>query len=379
MFSLDTLQRLVEFPSFEEGGMRTCAEFLSTELSRLGFSVTVDKLCNVYGSKQFARGDGSFLINTHFDTVAPSANWRRNPLRLSIEGDRLYALGAADSKGGIAATLHALRDLDECRFKKLEVLFSNYEDNAAVLDGKRWLGTPYFLAHNRLESKTGINVEGTVQGDRFMVSLGCGGRVAFDVTVLGKEAHTAEPSWRTLGHNAIYDMVKVIETLRTMPAAKMTIDDYSAYTELNVSLIQGGTAINIVPGKCKIQCERRVLPNEDWDEVKKQVDNCLRTVRDVEFNVYFYEPQRSYLLSRADPLVGLAVASIQQTLGYTPKFKVDSGRTDSGYFDQLAGIKTFIMGPGEGTAVEHKPDEFVSAKRVEEFSQIMQYMLMKTA
>jgi len=378
MSVIDILQKLVEFPSYEEDGMRKCAQFLSNELSRVGFTVAVDDLSNVYGTRQFAHGNGAFLINTHFDTVSPSTNWTRNPLQVSVEGDRLYGLGTADSKGGIAATLHALRDLDQCRFKKLDVLFSNYEDNATVFDGKRWLGTPYFLAHNRLEAKNGINIEGTVQGDRFMVSLGCGGRVGFDVTVIGREAHTAEPSWRTLGHNAIYDMIKVIETLRKMPAAKMTIDDYDAYTELNVSLIQGGKAINIVPGECKIECERRVLPNEDWNIVKSQVENYLRTVRDVEFKVYFYEPQRSYLLDRADPLVDLALESIQRTLGYTPKFRVDSGRTDSGYFDQLAGIKTFIVGPGEGPTVEHKPDEYVSAKRVDEFSRIMRYMLRKS-
>jgi len=378
MSVIDILQKLVEFPSYEEDGMRKCAQFLSNELSRVGFTVAVDDLSNVYGTRQFAHGNGAFLINTHFDTVSPSTNWTRNPLQVSVEGDRLYGLGTADSKGGIAATLHALRDLDQCRFKKLDVLFSNYEDNATVFDGKRWLGTPYFLAHNRLEAKNGINIEGTVQGDRFMVSLGCGGRVGFDVTVIGREAHTAEPSWRTLGHNAIYDMIKVIETLRKMPAAKMTIDDYDAYTELNVSLIQGGKAINIVPGECKIECERRVLPNEDWSIVKSQVENYLRTVRDVEFKVYFYEPQRSYLLDRADPLVDLALESIQRTLGYTPKFRVDSGRTDSGYFDQLAGIKTFIVGPGEGPTVEHKPDEYVSAKRVDEFSRIMRYMLTKS-
>ena len=378
MSVIDILQKLVEFPSYEEDGMRKCAQFLSNELSRVGFTVAVDDLSNVYGTRQFAHGNGAFLINTHLDTVSPSTNWTRNPLQVSVEGDRLYGLGTADSKGGIAATLHALRDLDQCRFKKLDVLFSNYEDNATVFDGKRWLGTPYFLAHNRLEAKNGINIEGTVQGDRFMVSLGCGGRVGFDVTVIGREAHTAEPSWRTLGHNAIYDMIKVIETLRKMPAAKMTIDDYDAYTELNVSLIQGGKAINIVPGECKIECERRVLPNEDWSIVKSQVENYLRTVRDVEFKVYFYEPQRSYLLDRADPLVDLALESIQRTLGYTPKFRVDSGRTDSGYFDQLAGIKTFIVGPGEGPTVEHKPDEYVSAKRVDEFSRIMRYMLTKS-
>jgi acetylornithine deacetylase/succinyl-diaminopimelate desuccinylase-like protein len=210
-----------------------------------------------------------------------------------------------------------------------------------------------------------------------MVSLGCGGRVAFDVTVIGKEAHTAEPSWRTLGRNAIYDMIKVIEALRKTPAAKMTIDEYDAYTELNVSLIHGGTAINVVPGECKIECERRVLPNEDWDEVKKTVENILRTLRDVEFKVYFHEPQRSYLLDRADPLVALAASSVRRTLGYTPKFRADSGRTDSNYLDQLAGIKTFIMGPGEGITVEHKPDEYVSAKRTEEFSRIVRSMLSK--
>ena len=379
MSALDILQKLVEFPTYESDGMRACAEFLSNELTRLGFRVKVDKLSNVYGSRDFVHGDGAFLLNTHFDTVPQSKRWTRNALQVSVEGDRIYGLGTADSKGGIAAIIHALTDLDECRFKKLEVLFSNYEDNTAVLDEKRWLGTPYFLAHNRLEARTGINAEGTVQDNRFMVSLGCGGRVAFDVTVIGKEAHTAEPSWRTLGRNAIYDMMKVIEALRKMPGAKMTIDDYSTRTELNVSVIQGGTAINIVPGECKIECERRVLPNEDWDEVKKMVENILRTLRDVEFKVFFYEPQRSYLLDRADPLVGLAVASVQQTLGYSPKFRVDSGRTDSNYLDQLAGVKTFIMGPGEGFAVEHKPDEYVSAKRIEEFSRMMRSMLSTTA
>jgi acetylornithine deacetylase/succinyl-diaminopimelate desuccinylase-like protein len=377
MSALDILQKLIEFPTYEPDGMRKCAEFLSNELSRVGFNVTVDKLSNVYGLREFASGDGAFLINTHFDTVPQSTKWTRNALRVSVEGDRIYGLGTADSKGGIASILCALKDLDNCKFKKLEILFSNYEDNAGTLDGRRWLGTPYFLANNRLESKTGINAQGTVQGDRFMVSLGCGGRVAFDITVIGKEAHTAEPSWRTLGRNAIYDMIKVIEALRKMQGGKMTIDDYTTRTELNVSVIHGGTAINVVPGECKIECERRVLPNENWDEVKRMTESILRTLRDVEFKVFFYDPQRPCLVDRTDPIVALAVAGVQQTLGYTPKFRVDSGRTDSNYLDDLAGIKTFMMGPGEGTAVEHKPDEYVSAKRIDEFSRIMRCILSK--
>jgi acetylornithine deacetylase/succinyl-diaminopimelate desuccinylase-like protein len=376
--TLDVLQKLVEFPTYESNGMSGCADFLRNELEHVGFNASVDTLSNVYASREFARGEGAFLINTHFDTIPPSTKWSRNPLQVTVESDHLYGLGTSDSKGGIAAILCALRDLNESRFKKLEVLFTNYEDNVALLDGKRWSGARYFLTHNRLESRVGINAEGTIQGDRFMVSLGCGGRVAFDVTVMGKEAHTAEPSWRTLGRNAIYDMMKVIDSLRKMPGGKMAIDDYTVHTELNVSVIHGGTALNIVPGECKIECERRFLPNENWDEVKMMVEKVLGTLRDVEYKVHFYEPQRAYLLDRTNPVVALAVESVQRTLGYTPRLRIDAGRTDSNQLDELAGIKTFIMGPGEGPMTEHKPDEYASARRIDEFYRIMRSMLSKS-
>ena len=191
--------------------MRSCAEFLAGELEHLGFSSKLDKLNSVYAEKTFEDGEGTFLINTHFDTVSSSQRWVRDPLRASLEGGRLYGLGTADAKGGIAATLYAMARMKNCRFRKLEVLFSNYEDNSITIEGETWLGTPYFLVHNPLKADGGINVEGTVKGDKFMVSLGCGGRVGFTVTTLGREAHSSDPR---LGRNAIYDMVKVIEALR---------------------------------------------------------------------------------------------------------------------------------------------------------------------
>jgi len=364
-------RKLTEFPTFEEHGMRTCAEFLSAELTDLGFSARLDALNNVFAEKTFNDNRKTFLINTHFDTVPPSSKWTKNPLQASLEGDRLYDLGTSDAKGGIAGTLYALARLDNCRFGKLQVLFSNYEDNSTRLDGETWLGTPYFLEHNHLEASMGINVEGTVKDGKFMISLGCGGRVGFEVTTLGKQAHSSDPR---LGRNAIYDMVKVIEALRRLPPARTTLDDYEAYTELNVSMIEGGIAINIIPADCKIACERRVLPNEDWDEVKKQVDNALSTITGINFRVEFYKPQRSYLLEKAHSVVTLTKQSVLQTMGYDPKLKVDSGRTDSIYFDQMAGIKTVIFGPGEEA---HIPDEYINVARLDEFSRVLHCMLSR--
>jgi acetylornithine deacetylase/succinyl-diaminopimelate desuccinylase-like protein len=365
------LEKLVEFPSYEESGMHRCAELLSEELTKLGYGVSIDRLHNVFGERTFDHGEGAFLINAHFDTVPSTSKWVRDPLHASLEGDRLYGLGTSDDKGSVAAILHVLAKLQDSRFRKLEVLFSNYEDNNTVLDGKTWLGTPYFLEHHKLESKSGINVEGTVHDDRFMVSIGCGGRVGFDVTTIGKQAHSSDPR---LGRNAIYDMMKVIEALRKLPPARMIIDGYEAYTELNVSTIQGGIALNIVPGDCTIACERRVLPNEDWDDVKKAVDLALASAKNVNLKVQFRAPQKSYLLERSHPAVTLAIESAQRTLGYAPRFKVESGRTDSIYFDQMAGIKTVIFGPGE---TAHIPDEYINVTRLEEFSNVLHDMLSK--
>jgi acetylornithine deacetylase/succinyl-diaminopimelate desuccinylase-like protein len=365
---VETLSRLVSFPTYEAAGMSSCAAFLSSELSRLGFRVEVDKLWNVFGEQEFAGREGSLLLNSHFDTVPSTPRWTKNPLQASLEGDRLYGLGASDDKASIAATLHALAVLRECRFSKLEVLFSNYEDNSTTLDGETWLGTPYFLAHHKLQSMFGVNIEGTVENDRFMVSIGCGGRVGFTITTLGKEAHSSDPR---RGRNAIYDMVRVIEVLRQLPPARMQLDGYEAYTELNVSKIHGGIAVNVVPGECEITCERRVLPNESWDDVKKLVDETLADVKNVNWKISYMKPQRSYSIARDHRAVSLAKESIEQSLGYTPKLKVESGRTDSTYFDEV-GIKTVIFGPGE---VAHIADEYVNLIRVEEFSRALNHIL----
>jgi len=106
--SAEILQRLTNYPTYEESGMQACSEFLSDKLDRLEFRVSVDKLNNVYAEKTFDRGQGTFLINSHFDTVPPNPRWVRDPLHALLEGDRLYGLGTSDDKGSVASILYAL-------------------------------------------------------------------------------------------------------------------------------------------------------------------------------------------------------------------------------------------------------------------------------
>ena len=80
MKPVEILKQLIEFPTYQttldkvEEGMKDCARFLSDELEGLGFRVKVDDLCNVTGERRFGGGN-VFLMNTHFDTVAPSGDW----------------------------------------------------------------------------------------------------------------------------------------------------------------------------------------------------------------------------------------------------------------------------------------------------------------
>ncbi|MFX1598906.1 MAG: M20/M25/M40 family metallo-hydrolase, partial [Promethearchaeota archaeon] len=185
------LKELVRLPTFQvesdkiAEGMKECSGFLSKHLEDLGFKVAVDELYSVTAERTFD-GKGTFLVNTHFDTVPPPHEWK-DALTPKIEGKRLYAVGSSDAKGGIASTLSALYELEDCRFEKLIIQFVNYEDNSVEYQGERRLGMPYFLSkHPDFRADYGMNIEPTVEDERFSISVGCTGRVRFGIKTIGK-------------------------------------------------------------------------------------------------------------------------------------------------------------------------------------------------
>ncbi len=377
MTALEVLKQLIKFPTYQVSvdkvaeGMKECTSFLSDSLKALGFSVKVDDLFNVTAERMFD-GEKSFLINTHFDTVAPSNQWT-DALTPKLEENRLYGLGSSDAKGGIAATLSALSSLDNCKFGKLIVQFMNYEDNSIEYKGKRWLGMPYFLSNNRgFRADYGINVEPTVVDDKWTVSLGCTGRVSFTVTTLGREAHSSTPH---LGRNAIYDMAKVIDDIRRIPPGRFKIDGFEGEMPINVAIIEGGRAINIVPEQCKITCERRIFPNEDPERIIETIRSRLEKLDDIKVKCDFRpDIQPPYLVNENEEIVSLVVDSSFRKLGCRPRLRIGLGRTDSMYLYHMAGIKTAIIGPGNKG---HVTGEYINIDRLNEFTGILGNILKK--
>jgi acetylornithine deacetylase/succinyl-diaminopimelate desuccinylase-like protein len=351
--------------------MKDCAHYLSDQLEALGFTVKVDDLFNVTAERAFG-GKKSFLMNTHFDTVSPSSQWA-DALTPRLKGKELIGLGASDAKGGIAATLSALSRVDDSRFAKLIVQFMNYEDNGIQLGGKRQLGMPYFLSNNpSFKADYGVNIEPTVRDDKWTVSLGCTGRVSFTVTTIGKEAHSSNPSQ---GKNAIYDMARVINALRRIPPGKFKMEGFEGEMPVNVALIEGGRALNIVPGECKITCERRIFPNEKPKRVIRNIQTTLGILKGVKAKCEFSpNVQQPYIVDKDHEAVKLAVDSVKRTVGYSPQLRIGLGRTDSMYLYHMAGIKTVIIGPGH---TGHVIGENISVDRLNEFAAILENMLRR--
>ncbi len=379
MKPVEILKRLIEFPTFQtsldrvEEGMKDCARYLSDQLVALGFKVRVDDLFNVTGERAFG-GKKVFLMNTHFDTVAPAKEWP-DALEPKLKGKELIGLGSSDAKGGIAAALSALSGVDNSRFARLIVQFVNYEDNGITFEGKRQLGMPYFLGKNpKFRADYGINIEPTVRDDRHTVSLGCTGRVSFTVTTVGREAHSSTP---LKGRNAIYDMTRVINALRRVPAGRFKMDGFSGVMPINVALIEGGRALNIVPGDCKITCERRVFPNENPDRIIGSIRRAVEGVKGVDARVEFSgNVQPAYIVEKSHEAVKLAVDSAKQTVGYKPVLRIGLGRTDSMYLFHVAGVKTVIMGPGH---TGHVIGENINTDRLNEFVGILGNMVKPEA
>lgn len=378
MNPVEILKQLIEFPTYQvspdkvEEGMKNCASFLSANLENLGFTVKIDELFNVTAEKSYG-GEKSFLINTHYDTVPPSSDWK-DALTPRMKDNRLFGLGSSDAKGGIAATLAALSRLDKCRFSRLVVQFVNYEDNVINYHGKRWLGAPYFLSNNpNFKVDYGLNVEPTVVNDKWAVSIGCTGRVSFTIRTVGKEAHSSTPH---LGKNAIYDMFNVIEAIRRISPGKFKLDGFEAEMPINVAMIEGGRAINIVPGECKITCERRIFPGESPQEITETVMSTLQDLKQVKTECDFNPNiQLPYMINKSEEAVSLVLDSFCETLGLKPDLRIELGRTDSIYLYHVGGIKTIIAGPGH---MGHAPGENINTDRLLEFTEVLLAMLQET-
>ncbi|HYX40867.1 MAG TPA: acetylornithine deacetylase, partial [Pyrinomonadaceae bacterium] len=211
----------------------------------------------------------------HTDTVPFDPTWAE-ALTLTERDGRLYGRGACDTKAFIAAALAAIEQFDLAQLKRPLALVCTADEEIGCLGAKRLADARAFTARYSIVGEP-TSLQPMRAGKGYCLA---------EVTVGGREGHSAYPA---LGASAIFRAARLIARIEAV-AEQLKAEQRAAfdppYTTINVGLIDGGTAKNIIAGACRFTLEWRPVPGQAAtravDLIKGEVEN-LRA-QDAEFD-----------------------------------------------------------------------------------------------
>jgi acetylornithine deacetylase len=298
--------------------------------------------------------DSVLLFEAHMDTV--SLGSMPNPLEPVCVDGRLYGRGACDTKGSLAAMMYAMA---ECA-KHPERLQSDLVLCAAVDEEHAYRGVLKFLERD-------MTVSAAVVGEPtdLHIVVAHKGCVRFAVTTHGKAAHSSVPHE---GENAIVAMADVVAYLakEIAPRLEHKIDARCGAATLSIGTIHGGKQINIVPERCTIEVDRRIIPGETPERVLEQMQAELTgwcRERGIRCTI---EPLLLdwALNTPVDDTLVLAAGETAARLGLSPEPRGETYGSDASKLQGLKGIPSIVFGPGS-IAQAHSAEEWVAVADVE--------------
>jgi succinyl-diaminopimelate desuccinylase len=276
------------------------------------------------------------IFHGHLDVV-PGRPEQFTP---RIEGDRLIGRGAYDMKGGLAAMMCALKDIDEQDAVKVRLICVPDEESEDLDERstdaivQRGLGGSFAITGEPTNLHIGVQAKGVL---------------VMRIVVHGRAAHSSTP-W--LGDNAVLKAVDVFRAIETLPFSRESSEMFDR-PSINLGRIQGGDALNKVPDRCEMAVDIRYLPGQDPGEILAQV----RAIPGTDVMRTFIHPPVT--VSAADPYVR-ALRDAVSRAGTADSETLSVGRdgaSDAVSFIE-AGIPAVEFGPvGSG---HHGPEEWVS-------------------
>ena len=335
------------------------ADVIYRELQRLGFQpemhgVSVQRpnvLCQLRGSGSL---DKTLILNVHMDTVKPS-NYTRDPREAHIEQGRLYGIGAADAKAQIAAFIYALHAL-----RKAGLTLAGNVTLAFVVDEEAGAcssyGTQYLLEQGLLYGDAAII--GEPGNDK--ISIGHRGLYRFRIQTRGEAVHTGMKAWEqaTKGHNAILDMAQIISVLATCRLPEVHSAAFPKRKSILTfpTLIQGGSAINIVPDSCEAYGDVRLLPGISAGEVRRILETQLAQCTNVTYQLDDVASVPAVETDLDSEIVQSLAEAAEVVTGTHPPLG-GSGPACDGWMFITRGIPT-VCGYGVAYGGVHEPDEW---------------------
>ena len=319
------------------------------------------------------KGKPRLIFYGHIDVV-PAEGW--DAFKPRVENGKVYGRGAADTKGSIVALLLAMESLKGKRLDfDVSVMLTTDEEysQASQLQYLRQYLEPvsgaYFF---NLDSSFGY------------VSIAGLGALQLDIKVTGKSVHSGLSH---LGENAIEKASPLIQALLDLKhKVEQRKSDVHTHPDtkldrmegrLNINMIKGGIKTNIVPDECLISVDRRLIPEENLEDPRKEFLDTLASVRGVTWQVERVSSIPTVPPAN-HPVIDQLARTIADTIGEGNKFG-EMGSGDLSHIVATWGCKAFGLGVIRPECNIHGKEEFAYLKDIEDVAKILARFLSPQA
>ncbi|MDF2097086.1 acetylornithine deacetylase [Aquibaculum arenosum] len=361
----EMIARLIAFPTVSSRSNLDLIDWVEERLTGLG--ARCRRTANAEGTKAnlFASIGpdipGGIVLSGHSDVVpVEGQTWSSDPFTLTERDGRLYGRGTADMKSFLAIALALAPEFAARPLRRPIHLAFSYDEEVGCLGVGRLIED--MTANLPLPDLAII-------GEPTDMRLVTGHKAihAFRTSITGRPAHSSQPH---RGAGAIFAAGRMIEKLWQLGQEKRQETDprfEPPWTTVQVGTIEGGTALNILPGACSFVWEYRSLPSEDATDIHRRMEAFAQ--EEVLPALREFAPEADIVtepIAAVPPLrperEGAAEALVRRLTGANESRMV-AFTTEGGLFQQ-AGLSTVVCGPGSIDQA-HQPDEFIELSQVE--------------
>jgi acetylornithine deacetylase len=369
----ETLAQLVGIDSVSSRSNAEIVDYLEARCSSLQFvtkrfpytdehGIEKINLVALSGTEFSGIPDVELALVGHTDTVPYDPNWPE-ATNLTEQDGKLYGRGSCDTKGFIAAALTAVESIDRSQLRKPLALIFTADEEVGLLGAKR------------LAEAKAIRPRYSIVGEPTSlkpIRAGKGYSLA-EVVVKGREAHSAYPA---LGASAIFRAARLVTRL------ELIADDLKQqlhpafdppFTTLNIGLIRGGSAKNVLAGECRFTLEWRPIPTQPSSQVVNLVKAAIadeqRDDPDFECEFYVTRADFGFEIPPDSPLIALMEEATGIEAG-TVAFGTEAAQM------MVLGSESVVIGPGD-IREAHRTGEFVPVDELERCSQVLKMAITR--
>jgi len=295
-----------------------------------------------------------FLMG-HVDVVPGAASL----FKLKKQDGKYYGRGVLDMKGGVAAFLGAVRDLAQAgqlRDYNFGVIIVSDEELGGY-DGAAKLADEGYL------SKIIVLPDG---GSNWDIERFAKGIWHLTVEARGKSAHGSRP-WE--GENAIDTIIAAIHDIRALFPKTMSIESNT----INLGMIQGGEAINQIPGSATVSFDMRFASLKDQARIIAKVNDIierhkLKIVTELETPPVESDMHNPYMRAYAE--------CTETIIGRKPEWVISNAGNDGRFFVPK-GVECAVAYPEGGN--HHGPKEHITVKSLGQMQRLFVAYIQQVA